>query len=140
MAEERANGQLKGLVISDDDETVDTISSAIEISWPHCILSYATSEEKGMALAGSETPAFIVLDLALNDSGIFKTAGKLSRLNNSALIVLSRSTHNESELIESLDNGADEYISKPIRQMEFLARLRNSIQRKQTEVTKGAKA
>jgi two-component system, OmpR family, KDP operon response regulator KdpE len=91
---------------------------------------YQTSEaptaKEGLRAAAMHPPDMILLDLGLPDMDGQVVLTTLREWYISPIIILSvRSS--ESEIIKALDNGANDYLVKPFRPGELLARIRNSL-------------
>jgi two-component system KDP operon response regulator KdpE len=86
----------------------------------------AASGREGLALAASLQPDVIILDLGLPDADGFDVIRDLRLWYNHAIIILSvRSA--EEDIIRALDQGANDYLTKPFRTGELLARIRAAI-------------
>ena len=91
---------------------------------------YITAENGSSAIleASSHKPEIILLDLGLPDMDGVKLLKELRQWSAMPVIVVSaRST--ERDKILALDNGADDYITKPFSAPELLARIRAVLRR-----------
>jgi len=86
----------------------------------------AGTAKEGMALAAQKSPGLILLDLGLPDENGHDTLRKLREWSKTPLIVLSVQ-NNEADIIRALDNGANDYLVKPFRTGELLARIRTAL-------------
>lgn len=93
----------------------------------------ATNGKEGILLAASHPPDLILLDLGLPDISGHEILKKLREWYNKPIIILSVQ-NNETDIVEGLDNGATDYLSKPFRTGELLARIRSAIRRNQSVV------
>lgn len=86
----------------------------------------AATGKDGLYLAASHNPKLILLDLGLPDEDGQIVLQKLREWYTSPVIILSvRSS--EEEIIRALDNGANDYLTKPFRTGELSARVRSSL-------------
>ncbi len=93
-------------------------------------ISEATSGKEGLTLAASIQPVLIILDLGLPDIDGIIVIKKLREWYQKPIIILSvRSS--EDDIIKALDNGANDYLTKPFRTGELLARIRVAIRQEQ---------
>ena len=90
----------------------------------------ASSGKEGLVLAATQHPLLIILDLGLPDVDGIEVLKKLREWYTKPVIVLSvRSL--EEDIINALDNGANDYLTKPFRTGELLARIRVAIRQNQ---------
>jgi two-component system KDP operon response regulator KdpE len=86
-------------------------------------LAEATTGHDGLALAVSERPDLIILDLGLPDMDGLEVTRRLREWTQTPIVVLS-ARGLERDKIAALDAGADDYLTKPFGVGELLARLR----------------
>ncbi|HZX71750.1 MAG TPA: response regulator transcription factor [Rhodanobacter sp.] len=83
----------------------------------------AANAAEGLALAATQSPDLVILDLGLPDREGHEVLAELRQW--SAVPVLMLSVRNaESEKVRALDNGANDYVTKPFGMQELMARLR----------------
>ena len=80
----------------------------------------------GLIDAATRHPSLIILDLGLPDIDGQEILKKLREWFNKPIIVLSV-RNSEEDIIKALDNGANDYLTKPFRTGELLARIRAAI-------------
>ena len=119
---------MKVLLIEDDREIVDAISLAFQIRWPEAQMVSTRLGEKGVELAESEAPDIVVLDLGLPDISGFEVLRQIRLFSNVPTIILTVRAE-EADVVKGLEWGADDYIVKPFRQLELLARVKALIRR-----------
>jgi two-component system KDP operon response regulator KdpE len=85
----------------------------------------------GLTEAASIRPEGIVLDLGLPDLDGREVLRRLREWSRVPVLILSV-RDSEAETIAALDLGADDYLTKPFRSLELLARLRAVLRRAQT--------
>ena len=86
----------------------------------------AINGKEGLVAAATHRPSLIILDLGLPDIDGQEIIAKLREWFNKPVIVLSvRSS--ETDIIRALDNGANDYLTKPFRTGELLARIRAAL-------------
>jgi two-component system, OmpR family, KDP operon response regulator KdpE len=89
-------------------------------------LKFAATGNEGIAMAGSERPELIILDLGLPDIDGLTVLKKIREWATLPILILS--VHNaEIDIIGCLDAGADDYLVKPFRTGELLARVRTAL-------------
>lgn len=83
----------------------------------------AANGQLGLAEAAQHRPDVVILDLGLPDLDGVSVLKRLREWSNVPVVVLS--VHDrEADKIAALDNGADDYLTKPFGTGELLARLR----------------
>ncbi|MBO0340240.1 response regulator [Flagellimonas profundi] len=88
----------------------------------------AVSAKEGVALAGSHLPDAILLDIGLPDKSGHDLLVEIREWYHKPIIILSVQD-NEADIIKALDNGATDYLTKPFRTGELLARIRSALRR-----------
>jgi len=119
----------KVLIIEDEPNISNFISTVLSANDYDTIIS--RDGRSAMATITSHCPDIILLDLGLPDMdgiGILKFVREWSTC---PIIVVSARNH-ESDKVEALDAGADDYIVKPFGTSELLARIRTAIRHTRT--------
>ncbi|MCE1200027.1 MAG: response regulator [Marinilabiliales bacterium] len=89
-------------------------------------ISEAATGKDGLIHAATLHPVVIILDLGLPDIDGQEVLKKLREWYAKPILILSvKST--EDEIIKALDNGANDFLTKPFRTGELLARIRVAI-------------
>jgi two-component system, OmpR family, KDP operon response regulator KdpE len=86
-------------------------------------ISEAATGKEGLIAAATHTPAVIILDLGLPDADGLEILKKLREWYQKPIIILS-ARNAEDDIIAALDSGANDYLPKPFRTGELLARIR----------------
>lgn len=86
----------------------------------------ATTAKEGLIMAANHPPDLVILDLGLTDQNGHLVLKELRQWYTNPIIILSVQK-NEDDIIKALDNGANDYLSKPFRTGELLARIRSAI-------------
>lgn len=86
----------------------------------------ASTGKEGLMLAANHIPEVILLDLGLPDISGHEVLRQLREWYPKAIVVLSVEK-GEEDIVKALDNGANDYLSKPFRVGELMARLRSAI-------------
>ena len=117
---------IKDTILIIDDEV--QIRRLLEITLSangYCIAEAANAKD-GMVAAASHTPALIILDLGLPDMDGQLVLAKLREWYQKPIIILSARS-SEGDIVAALDAGANDYLTKPFRNNELLARIRSCI-------------
>jgi two-component system, OmpR family, KDP operon response regulator KdpE len=94
-------------------------------------ISEASTGKDGLIAAATHHPALIILDLGLPDIDGFGILKKLREWYQKPIIILSV-RNSEEDIINALDNGANDYLTKPFRTGELLARIRVALRKSQS--------
>ncbi len=86
----------------------------------------AASGKEGLIAAATHHPQLIILDLGLPDVDGQQVLGNLREWYSKPIIILSV-RNAEEEIINALDHGANDYITKPFKSGELLARIRAAL-------------
>ncbi len=119
---------MKVLLIEDDKDIIDAISLAFQIRWPEAKVVSTRLGEKGVELVEGEVPDIVVLDLGLPDINGFEVLRQIRLFSKVPVIILTVRS-DEADVVKGLEWGADDYIIKPFRQLELLARVKAMIRR-----------
>ena len=87
---------------------------------------HSSNGKDGLLDAATHHPSIIILDLGLPDIDGHEILKKLREWYSKPVIVLSV-RDSEKDIIEALDNGANDYLTKPFRSGELLARIRAAL-------------
>jgi len=87
---------------------------------------FASDGKQGLVAAATYNPSLIIMDLGLPDIDGQELLLRLREWFNKPVIVLSV-RNSEDEIIKALDNGANDYLAKPFRSGELIARIRAAI-------------
>ncbi|HAM99437.1 MAG TPA: DNA-binding response regulator [Marinilabiliales bacterium] len=90
----------------------------------------AGTGKEGLLLAASVNPTLILLDLGLPDTDGLELLKKLREWYQKPIIILSV-RNSEEDIVKALDQGANDYLTKPFRTGELLARIRVAIRQSQ---------
>ena len=109
------------LVVEDDSPVRNLIVTTLKTH----DYKYITAENGNAAImeASSHNPEIVLLDLGLPDIDGVEVIKTIRTWSNMPIIVLSARSE-DSDKIEALDAGADDYLTKPFSIEELLARLR----------------
>jgi len=94
-------------------------------------ISEASSGKDGLAKAAINHPVVVILDLGLPDIDGLEVLKKLREWYQKPIIILSV-RNSEEDIVKALDHGANDYLTKPFRTGELLARIRVAIRQSQT--------
>lgn len=98
-------------------------------------VNQASNAKEGISLSAAHPPDLILLDIGLPDRSGHDVLKDLRNWYSKSIIILS-AQNSEDDIIKALDNGATDYLTKPFRTGELLARIRSCIKRNNTDENK----
>ena len=113
------------ILIIDDEPQIRKLLE-ITLQTNNYMVRQAGNAKEGLIMAGNHPPELILLDLGLPDESGHVVLQKLRNWYTKPVIILSVQK-NEEDIIRALDNGANDYLSKPFRAGELLARIRSAL-------------
>jgi len=116
----------EGAILIIDDEAQIRRLLEITLSANGYKISEASNGREGLAMAATGQPVLIILDLGLPDAEGIDILKKLREWYQKPIIILSV-RNSEEDIVKALDNGANDYLTKPFRTGELLARIRVAI-------------
>jgi len=119
------------LIVEDDKYIMSLISMLLKDEGYKTF--FAVTGKEAIALFYANNPDITLLDLGLPDIDGIEVIRKIRERSNAPIIVVS-AREEENEIINALDCGADDYITKPFYTGELLARIRVA-QRKISSLT-----
>ncbi|HTN07937.1 response regulator [Agriterribacter sp.] len=113
------------ILIIDDEEQIRKLLEITLRSNNYAVSEAATAKE-GIITASNHPPDLIILDLVLPDKDGLEVLQELRQWYTNPIIILSVQ-NSEEIIIKALDSGANDYLSKPFRTGELLARIRSGL-------------
>jgi len=121
------NDQNMRILIVDDEKTIRRFLKATLVSHGYNVFEAADGAE-ALKHAVNSYPDVIIMDLGLPDMDGIKVTQRIRERSTTPIIILSV-RENESDKIAALDAGADDYLTKPFKVGEMLARIRAVMRR-----------
>jgi two-component system, OmpR family, KDP operon response regulator KdpE len=117
------------ILIVDDEAQIRRLLEITLSANGYKIMEASTGKDC-LALAASIQPVLIILDLGLPDADGLEILKKLREWYQKPIIILSV-RNSEEDIVKALDKGANDYLTKPFRTGELLARIRVAIRQNQ---------
>ncbi len=114
------------LVVEDDGAVKNLITTALDTQAYRCIA--AMNGTQAVVDAATNRPDIMLLDLGLPDMDGVDVIRKVRTWSDMPIIVISARSE-DTDKIDALDAGADDYLTKPFSVDELLARLRVTLRR-----------
>jgi DNA-binding response OmpR family regulator len=119
---------MKVLIIEDDIQVAEVIALAFEMRWADASIRQAKTGKAGLSLLESEKPDLVILDLGLPDQDGFEVLKSIRLFSNVPIIILT-ARDDDNDIIMGLERGADDYITKPFKQLELMSRSQALLRR-----------
>ena len=116
--------KIKIMIIEDEDAISNVIATTLKANTYAPLVAKTASE--ALSMIPSHCPDLILLDLGLPDMDGIEILKKIREWSSTPVIVVS-ARGEESDKVEALDLGADDYIAKPFGTSELLARIRTAL-------------
>ncbi len=113
------------ILVIDDEKQIRRLLEITLTANGHKVILSANGRD-GLVDAVTHNPSLILLDLGLPDTDGQEILKKLREWYQKPVIILSV-RDSEEEIIKALDNGANDFITKPFRTGELLARIRAAL-------------
>src|SRR6478752_5986413 len=109
------------LVIDDEIQIRKLLEITLESNDYRTI--FAVNAKEGLSMVANHQPDLVILDLGLPDEDGQVVLKRLREWYNNPIIILTVKSA-EDEIVKALDSGANDYLTKPFRTQELLARIR----------------
>jgi two-component system KDP operon response regulator KdpE len=114
------------LIIDDEPHIRRALRNALAAEFDRVVEAATASE--GVDMAAAHRPDLVILDLGLPDRPGQWVCAEIRKWSATPIIVLS-AHHADSEKVRLLDEGADDYMTKPFSPAELMARVRVQVRR-----------
>lgn len=113
------------ILIIDDEAQIRKLLQ-ITLQSNDYVVTEASTAKDGLITAANHPPDLILLDLGLPDEDGHSVLKKLREWYTKPVIIISVQ-NNEEDIVKALDNEANDYLVKPFRTGELLARIRSAL-------------
>jgi DNA-binding response OmpR family regulator len=118
------------MVIDDDDDLRHVLMTQFELEGVAAV-EQAETMASAFAKIDSFAPDILILDVQLPDGNGFHICARLREQGFEKPIIMLTGQDGENEVIKGLDTGANDYIAKPMRFGELVARIRAQLRQHQ---------
>ncbi len=130
---------MKVIVIEDQQNIIDAIRTAFEFRWPEVTVKASKKGREGVELVRREHPDFIILDINLPDIDGFHVLKQVRKFSSVPVIILTVRS-DDTDVMQGLEAGADDYIVKPFNYLTLLARVKAVLRRSESVPLKESRA
>ncbi len=112
------------MIVEDEEAIMEFLSIKLEAQGYRTLKAF--NGEEGISFAASHCPDLILLDLGLPDMDGMEVLKSVRSWSLIPVIIIS-ARHEEKTIVSALDNGADDYITKPFNNSILMARIRTAL-------------
>ena len=114
------------LIVEDDLDIVENLTILLQDEgYSVCI---ASSMGQALNILNTENVDLVILDITLPDGNGYSICTAVKRTTNAPVIFITAMT-DEASIVTGFRLGADDYITKPFKPMEFICRVRNALRK-----------
>ena len=113
------------ILLVEDDDRIRSFMETVLSSNGYNVLE-TTNARTALSMAASHNPDLMLLDLGLPDMDGQQVIRSVREWSRMPIVVVSARGH-EKDKVDALDNGADDYVTKPFGMAELLARIRAAL-------------
>ena len=117
--------QAPSILVVEDDDRIRSFIETVLTSNGYNVLETANART-ALAMAASHNPDLLLLDLGLPDMDGQQIIRSIREWSRMPIVVVSARSQ-ERDTVTALDNGADDYVTKPFGMAELLARIRAAL-------------
>ncbi len=117
---------MKILLIEDDPIIIEAIEFAFQTGWQQVEMISANWGQEGIDMVENESPDVVLLDLGLPDINGIDVLKQIRSFSDVPIVVLTVN-QDEITLVQALGLGANDYVYKPFRPMELIARVKRLV-------------
>ena len=120
------------VLVVEDDETLGSglvaslAAAGYQVRW-------AKGLEQAIGMYRSASADLVLLDLGLPDGDGLELCTIMREDDSPAVVVVVTARAGEADAVAALDTGADDYVVKPFRTQELLARVRAHLRRRESD-------
>lgn len=122
------------LIVDDERRMVSLLQSYLQQEGYHVVTAYNGNE--ALAVARAENPDLVVLDIMMPEMNGYEFMRAHRAQRDTPIIMLTAKVEDEDKII-GLELGADDYVTKPFKPRELMARVRNVLRRAGKNEPKG---
>lgn len=117
------------LIVDDDVAVRDTLARKLQREGFTVLV--AKDGLEGLRVFHAERPDLVILDVVMPEMDGVTACQRIREVADTPVMMLSAQAISEAAIVVGLNAGADEYLAKPVRLDEFVARVRALLRRAQ---------
>lgn len=118
----------KKILVVDDEPAFARLVEQVLTQKEYEVLK-ASNGQEGIKLFFTHEPDLVLLDVAMPKMDGWQTCSFIRDVSNIPIIIITGQHKAEADIVQGLDYGADDYLIKPVRNKELVARVRAVLRR-----------
>jgi len=120
-------GKAKILVVDDNEKNVELLEAILQAAGFEVLKAY--NGKQAIEMVGKERPDLLLLDIMMPELDGFQVCEILRKdpQNAGLPVIMVTAKDKESDIVQSLERGADDYIVKPINKKELLSKIEDML-------------
>jgi len=118
----------KKVLIIDDDATFRNLVEQVITQKGYQVLK-ASSGREGLRLMFDQRPDLVLLDVVMPSIDGWQVCTRIREISDVPIIMITGRHKSEEDIVRGLDYGADDYLTKPVRSKELVARVQAILRR-----------
>jgi len=119
---------MKVLIIEDSADVAESMSLCLQLRWPDATIAIAAEGAKGLKILDTEQYDIAILDINLPDINGFDVLREIRDSSNIPVIIVTVRGMDDDQA-KGLEMGADDYIVKPFKPRDLVARVNAVLRR-----------
>ena len=96
------------------------------VFWPETEVSFALDGQSGVNMLKAKPADIVLLDLGLPDISGFEVLSQIRAFSQTPVVIVS-ATMEKEYIIKAIQEGANDYIIKPFKQIELMSRIKKQV-------------
>lgn len=117
----------KILIVDDDADFLKLVHKVLSAGGYEVIK--ATNGRDALRVFFAHRPDMVILDVVMPAMGGLETCNRIREVSEAPVIIVTGEKSSEDAIVAGLEYGADDYLIKPVRNRELLARVRAVLRR-----------
>jgi two-component system KDP operon response regulator KdpE len=118
----------KKVLIIDDDAAFRNLVEQVLTQKEYQVLK-ASSGREGLRLMFDQRPDLVLLDVVIPGIDGWQVCTRIREISDVPIIMITGRHKSEEDIVRGLDYGADDYLTKPVRSKELVARVQAVLRR-----------
>jgi diguanylate cyclase (GGDEF)-like protein len=134
MGEATTSNPIKVLVVDDEPVICSLVADTLQENGQEVICALDGTE--GLKLAKQERPDLIILDIMMPDMNGYEVCRQLRRsfMTSNIPVIMLTALDQTPDIVKGMDEGADDYITKPFHPSELRSRVKSHLQRSKRDM------